>query len=586
MKGKIYMSTFCPKCGNKLNDKETYCSSCGSYLRDSTLSVESDISKTNDTNMSTAIHAIFDLFKTIFNWITNKLDKLYQKRYGKDYSSLSSDEKYATFYNEIGKSTKLLYQMMFGTIVAFILYGYTQNDLVITIYSLAIIIPAFLNLSCMAIYLHNVISSKWAETATKLITGLVISFFLVALSVACPPVAVILLGFTIYKNWKRREFLDQYKRYTRILIKGFAILAAAHIACAIFEFIAKRAAIKLQTIISYDIERISEAKLISLINDAIWRISLYEALGICSILLGFIIWNKCYLNFYRKEQINGIPYDKCVKLTWLVPLTWLMLAFSYLTLIHSSSFNGDSLLADVDSNMNTDIDIDTNIAPDIDTSITSETYLANNSTSDISNNMTSSPNIDNNNNSALEQNALIDKDNLNNDANPLPQNNNSNFVPVSNNTLNTDATTENNYTSNTESITPNNSIESNNNLDVNQKASFEVYNTTGTLEEKIVQTDEHTFTIQDSQSMMEGTIHVGSITGDMSLDDSLGIHQGTITNDGIIKGVDELTDGHIKTEYNGERIILDDKNQTIGHILKNGIITDAKGMPLGNIKEC
>ena len=545
------MSRFCPECGKERTGRETNCSRCGAYLGDS-LAVALEKAGTNkNVDMGTVIYAIFNLLKSIFHWITQKLDKLYQKRYGKDYATLSSDEKYTMFYNEIGQSTKYLYGMILGTMVTFLLYGYTQSDYILGIYILAIIVMAFINLSCMLIYLYNIIRSKWSEIAVKLLTGLVISFFLIGLSAVFPPLAIILLGLTIYKNWQRRAFLDKYKRYTRIIIKTLLILTASQIICAIFE---------------------GFAKISAFINPTIWRASIYEALGICAIFAGIIVWNKCYLNFYKNEQINGVRYDDCVKLTWLVPLTWLMLVFSYMTLIHSSAFNGDGLLADVDANM------DINIGSDIDAGITPESYMTADTTSDISNNMTAAVNISNDSSSVTGQNPLSAADSIHNN---ICETNTVNIAPDSQ------------PTPDFSSIEPANNLNDNtnltvtdNNIDVKPQTTLGVYDETGTLEEKIVQTNEHTFAIQDSQGLTEGTVHLDSITGDMALDDALGIHQGTITNDGIIKGVDELTDGRIITQYNGERIIQDSTNKTIGHILKNGIITDAQGMPLGSIKVC
>ena len=570
------MSRFCPKCGKERTDRETYCSSCGAYLGDSQATAALDKANTNKNNvaMGTVIHAIYGLLKTIFYWVTQKLDKLYHKRYGKNYSTLSSDEKYTIFYNEIGQSTKYLYGMMLGTIVTFLLYGYTQEDFIIGIYCLAVIIFAFINLSCMLIYLYNIIRSKWSEIAVKLITGLVISFFLICLSAVFPPLAIILLGLTIYKNWQRRAFLDRYKRYTRILIKSFFILTASQIICAIFGGLAKIAALKLASLGSYNLGYMSEAKLLSIISSTIWRISIFEALGICAILAGLIVWNKCYLNFYKNEQLNGVHYDDCVKLTWLVPLTWLMLAFSYMTLIHSSAFNGDGLLADVDANMDTDI----NISSDMDTAISPESCITADNASDISNNMTAAADISHDSSSVSGQNPLSDTAGINNN---IYENNTENIA--------LDTSQNHSISAIEQAANTNDSMHStipDNNGDVNPKTTLGVYDETGNLEEKIVQTNEHTFAIQDAQGLSEGTAHLDSITGDMSLDDALGIHQGTITNDGIIKGVDELTDGRIITQYNGERIIQDSTNQTIGHILKNGIITDAQRMPLGSIKVC
>ena len=78
---------------------------------------------------------------------------------------------------------------------------------------------------------------------------------------------------------------------------------------------------------------------------------------------------------------------------------------------------------------------------------------------------------------------------------------------------------------------------------------------------------------------------INDISGDMSLFDNLGIHTATITSSGNIQGIDGLTDGHIIHLNNGDMVIQDPQNQTIGHILKNGVITDENSIPIGSIKQ-
>lgn len=101
----------------------------------------------------------------------------------------------------------------------------------------------------------------------------------------------------------------------------------------------------------------------------------------------------------------------------------------------------------------------------------------------------------------------------------------------------------------------------------------------------IVQTSDDSFVIQDNMNLRIGSATVNDISGDISLFDSLGVHTATITSSGNIQGIDGLTDGHIIHLNNGDVIIQDPQNQTVGRILKNGVITDSFGLPIGSIKQ-
>ena len=101
----------------------------------------------------------------------------------------------------------------------------------------------------------------------------------------------------------------------------------------------------------------------------------------------------------------------------------------------------------------------------------------------------------------------------------------------------------------------------------------------------IVQTSNDAFVIQDNMNLRIGSATINDISGDMSLFDNLGIHTATITSSGNIQGIDGLTDGHIIHLNNGDMVIQDPQNQTIGHILKNGVITDENSIPIGSIKQ-
>jgi len=565
------MSYYCPKCGSKQNDKENHCSNCGTYLGKAFSSKTDDNDKYSQNNIKGIISSVYEILSSFIQWVKTQFDKISAKEYGQnfDYSSLSSDEKYNLFYNETEGIIKSQNKMTCIILILSVIYSILEDTIIGTICHIIIFILLLILIIFILRSGLNTISSKFINVARKLSLGILISMLLLAISFLIPPVGIILFGITIYKNWKRRAFLDKYKRYTRYVIKILLALFLPPVISKVFELIS----------------------VFAFKGDMIIIPIILELLSLYIIIYGIKLYYKISLNFYKKEQARGIQFDDCTKLIWLVPFTWIMLTISFLTLIHSSSYNGDSLLA----NFDTDIDSYMNI----DNSIPDETYSLASDLGDVNDNLQTSvineadihlpnsndlssisqdnidttylSNIDQTNNQISSQESLSTFADTNTEISPLNTISNiqdTNNIPITNTSIN-DSNIDNTSNPSDESY-----------------KSYAIYNETGDLEEKIVQTDEHTFTIQDSQSMMEGTIHVSSITGDISLDDSLGIHQGSITNDGIIKGVDELTDGHIKTEYNGERIILDDKNQTIGHILKNGIIIDAKGMPLGNIKEC
>lgn len=556
------MSYYCPHCGMKQNENEKYCINCGAHLSN----------KLTLNNENGILSLLCNIINAINHWINLQYNKLYLKKYGPNfnYDTLSSDEKYNLFYKETESTIKSQNKMVCGILFLSILYAFLEDTFIGTICRITILVLFFILVIFIFKYALNIIRSQFKTVFSKLLIGYGISILLLLLSLLIPPVGIILIGITIYKNWKRRAFLDKYKRYTRFIFKSTSVIIITQI---------------ISTLLGGLSDYTSS-------NNILFLPLIIEILSLYIAMYGFTLYHKIHLNFFRKEQARGIQFDDCQKLIWLVPITWFMLVFSYLTLIHSSSYSGDNLLANFDG------DIDSYMS--MDTSIPSETYTLSTDLGEINetihiDSVINEDNIISPNNNEVSN---IIKDNIDTTAlHTTDQANNQIFAKESMSTLantnteihplNTISDPQNTTNAVNESIIDNPTNDYTiNNTSTPSNESYAIYDETGHLEEKIVQTDEHTFAIQDSQSMMEGTIHVSSITGDMSLDDVLGIHQGTITNDGIIKGVDGLTDGHIKTEYNGDRIILDDKNQTIGRILNNGIITNAIGMPLGNIKEC
>ena len=110
------------------------------------------------------------------------------------------------------------------------------------------------------------------------------------------------------------------------------------------------------------------------------------------------------------------------------------------------------------------------------------------------------------------------------------------------------------------------------------------YDTNGFEQSNIVQIDDNSFVVQGADSMSLGTISVNDVTGNLTMHDVFGFQQGTITNSGTILGIDGLSDGRVISLGNGNMVIQDSMQHTIGHVLGNGICTDELGMPVGLIK--
>ncbi|MBE6106666.1 hypothetical protein [Anaerovibrio lipolyticus] len=117
-------------------------------------------------------------------------------------------------------------------------------------------------------------------------------------------------------------------------------------------------------------------------------------------------------------------------------------------------------------------------------------------------------------------------------------------------------------------------------------SSTTIYDTNGFEQANIVQMDNNSFVVQDINSMNLGSIDVNDVTGNVTMFDTFGFQQGSITDTGTILGIDGLSDGRVVSLGNGNMVIQDNTQHTIGHIFNNGICTDELGMPVGLIKNC
>lgn len=106
----------------------------------------------------------------------------------------------------------------------------------------------------------------------------------------------------------------------------------------------------------------------------------------------------------------------------------------------------------------------------------------------------------------------------------------------------------------------------------------------GMTEGKIVQTSAQDFVLQDSAGQTEITAHADYLDN-IDLQNQMGQHVGTITNDGTIKGADGLTDGNVTTLENGDQIVKDTQGLTVAKIKADGTVLDSQNMSLGAIKK-
>lgn len=163
---------------------------------------------------------------------------------------------------------------------------------------------------------------KAVKKFLKICLGIIGSFFITLVAgLIFPPLALIILGFTIYKNIKRKAFLDKFSRYSHFLIKITLITIVFNIVFAISEGMSNRAT--------------TESGL------AVWNMLSDISLWMPNIILLYMI-----RAFYRNERSRGMDFDDCGKIMLLVPVTWFFMMFSVLSLIDHFSVTGEDFIAD------------------------------------------------------------------------------------------------------------------------------------------------------------------------------------------------------------------------------------------------
>ena len=120
-------------------------------------------------------------------------------------------------------------------------------------------------------------------------------------------------------------------------------------------------------------------------------------------------------------------------------------------------------------------------------------------------------------------------------------------------------------------------------IDTGTYASSTIYDNNGFAQGSVTQTGDNSYAFKDNMEMQSGSASVDSTTGNINVNDSTDMHEFTITNQGVIQGVDGLTEGHIVADGNGGYNIQDSQGATLGHI-KDGVILDDKNQIIGRIK--
>ena len=318
---------FCVKCGSKIEVGQHFCGSCGTevisdnltsfknnavkagkalHTVSQTLSNSETFKKTKE-HVSAAFSA--ENINNIKTQIQNVTDKG-KKSFSFDLIKMfpTSDEQYSAFYKLF-----LMYCIIISLTSLLLLAPLDDNNPLYLILGLSSLL---ISLVVIYVYIYLFFKVGIFKILLRILGGLLLSLCVMAFigGSTAGIGALILVGLSIYTNRKRSDFVKKFERY---IWKPIVLaMLAGGISCLIFYFI-------------FTLKRIS---------DPLVFVSIFAPI--------FLVCNFAlvYRFFWRQEQAKGISFMNFQRLMWLVPLTFFMLIFSFLTMFHVFDVAGDGSL--------------------------------------------------------------------------------------------------------------------------------------------------------------------------------------------------------------------------------------------------
>jgi len=545
---------------------------------------------------SLLLEKVVRFFASIMDWFGQKMD---QKLVGK-----TEKETYETFYYQTIRSMRFNQWCMLGSlVVAGFIYATKIHAFIYLIYlaalgMMAVMIP-------MALYtFYGTYKKKAWKYIVKVATGLCISFVILGLTFLIPPLGIVLLIYTIYKNKKRRDFVNRYKRYLYCALKIFAvqIVTMNIIPFVIEQCISFYEARSVQQLARFGIRQNQMESM----ADAIEANAVAgEVLCFTVIFFGSFLISHILLKFYRKEQAKGISFEDCGKLLMMVPIVWLFFCISVLSLVHSSVFSGDQILADAGFDIDQYMDLTPDAAIGMPDGVAAAAPTASvdmMTQTDLLPPMAETPAsmVDAGTDTMQTQLEPMDTSFADTSAatavqvpepameTPAPESvlfsesaapEVSDVSPMPEQPVMPDAAT---------APSAANAAGMPDVPDVSQDVSTDtvIQDSQGMTLGRVHQDVQGHVELQDSMQQTIETITENPVTGGYQIHGMDGLSQGTITSDGVIQGIDTLQDGRIVDDGNGTLIVQNELGKTIAKRLPNGVLVDPQGQPLATmIKE-
>lgn len=632
------MGKFCKNCGNGLSNEDVFCPNCGSKVGEGSYATDIRIKDSSHSHYASEIrqtanmnimNSFLRLVYRILKLVDSESARIFLEHFNnhKSIVQLNDEAKFDELDSRLGCTIRILLKITAILVVISLLVFVSD------IFSL-FLVPVFLGLLIVELGVIYAVVKYIMEDREKYIKAInkslkfLVGVWISAILVMIPFVGLIFLCVAIYKNRKRRKFISKYKRYVYVIIKAGLLGSILYSVGATGYAMSDAARTDTQSNIFFIVGNLGTflAPVAMLyVNRKFYRSE--RAMGM------------------KFDDIGKLII--LVPITWLFLMISIFAHLDTFS-IDGTDFLatgdldiGNALGTDL-SSINPDLNLNSDIAS------ASAAPMAASSFADMSSTSVESvnPGLGCSNASTVTDNVDVGSANeVNYDNstkfNKVPDNIGSTQVTVTDMTGRTQETitqvidnrfeikdsmgisnstdptgviaaneqyngtymgSDNAGTSNptdpTGVMTANEQYNAaytggNDNMNDETNISTQTYNETnvnisdsqGFEQAHIVQTSDDSFVIQDNMNLRIGSATVNDISGDISLFDSLGVHTATITSSGNIQGIDGLTDGHIIHLNNGDVIIQDPQNQTVGRILKNGVITDSFGLPIGSIKQ-
>lgn len=455
-------------------------------------------------------------------------------------ASVANDDatKYADYYEGMDRSNKMLKYLMIPAIIyaAYVALTHDSNARAVSDaadnggFSIIGTIITLATVAAVGYYLWRYVKTRQVKKHAKAVGAKLGRMYLtlmgvILITMLLPPVGLVLMGYTIYKNYQRRKFLERYRRYTVCRVKGLLL------------------------------------NCLCMLGFAVWGLAAYagnagavfviELIGAVIVVVSLRWMNSVSKKFYQGEQARNVQFEECGRLLKVVPLVWILLLISVTTLMENPLFSGDKLIADVG------LDVDTSAMGDAPTAMARESIV----TEPIATNtaaigLESTPEVFGSSESTVvgpQTDAVVPVDNL--------------------------AINEPIIASASDSVATNTNTQTN--VAVPQRVN--IMDANGMSVGSVKQMGDTT-TLHDTMEQTVATAKTDSL-GNTTIQGADGLTDATITHDGVVKGADGLTDATVTADGT----VKDAQNQTMYHIKDLGdgkqIILDAQGHFIGEVKK-